>query len=592
MNRKFKIIAVLFFSLCYFAKGQKFENKEYQKALAFFENQVYDSAQFCLEKLIPSLIKDTNYKAVYYAYDLLGNTSYIQSDYSNSLRYYIEAQKISLKLSDCDFSIKSQLNIVRVSYYLGEKPEALASLRKIRNELNTCPDDTLKHDMLYKFGAIYLEIGEPDSAQISLEASLSCCENWLSDKKKAQIFAIIGENYWLGLKDNQKAYSSFLKAKKYADASKDLNSRAFANIKLGGFTESDLGLIEREALLDTAYMLFDSLGSIVDLIYVKRMQANLYQEYGLANKLYNAYNSVWPLYDTLHRFEMRHEVADLRTKYRTQQKEEDNIRLNLENARQELALNIESQKNQKLVIGLVISILLGSGLLLFLFYRNKIKAQKLQSEQERKTFLAITEGEEKERIRLSKELHDGLGQILSTARMNVNALDGELEEEDVEIWQTSLKLIDEAVVEVRNVSHALMPSALVQLGLIPAISQICDQINAAGKIKVEFSENGDFRNWPDSMKISVFRIVQEVLNNMVKHAEASAIRVSLKFNEPYLQLNIEDNGKGFDLDKIETSKGIGWKNIKSRVNLLRGELEIDSEIGKGTSIALKLKNEG
>lgn len=588
----FKFLFFLFFLSFGISNAQEINAKEYEKALYYFNHQQYDSAKISLEKVIPKLMKVNNYKAVYLAYDLLANTAFTQSDFSNSLQYYIEAQKISNKLANCSYSIKNQLNIVRVSYYLGEKKEALKSLRKIKKALVECPDDTLKHDMLYKLGVIYQETQSPDSARIALHACFECCEKWLSDKKKAQILAVIGENYWVGLRQPKKGYKYFLKAKKYANASGDLNSRAFANVKLGGFYEGNLSLQEREAFLDTAYYLFDSLGSIVDLIYVKRMAAELYAEYGLAKETNQSYTDLWPLYDSLNRIEMRQEVANFRTKYQTQLKEEDNIRLNLKSTQQELALNIQSQKNQQLLLGLGFSILIGLGVVLLLYFRNKIKTQKIAGEQERKTFLAMTEGEEKERIRLSKDLHDGLGQILSTARMNVNALDGGLKDEEEKIWKNSLKLIDEAVVEVRNVSHALMPSALVQLGLIPAINQICDQINSTGQISVDFSSDGNFQNWKGSLKISVFRIVQELLNNMVKHSEASNIKIGINYKEPNLFLIMEDNGKGFDVKIIDQSKGIGWRNIKSRVNLMRGELEVDSEIGKGTRISVKLKNEG
>tara|TARA_R110002072_G_scaffold95702_9_gene210923 strand:+ start:177 stop:1955 length:1779 start_codon:yes stop_codon:yes gene_type:complete len=584
---------LFFFSIlifCHSAKSQNAYYEEYDQALRDFENQNYDSAQARLNLLLNSLEGSEFNKIKYLSLDLLGNLSYTQSKYPASLNYYLQALKISENLKDCKLSLKSRLKIVRLNYYLGEKLKALSSLRSIEKDLVFCPDDSLKHDILYKYGVIYLELGFQDSALLALNSCLSCCESWLADKKKSQILAVLGENYWLGLKDYPKAYSAFIQAKKYAYASADLNSMAFANIKLGGFNEANLSFKEREALLDTAYQQFDSLGSIVDLIYVKRMLANLYAEFNMASKVNATYSSLWPLYDSLHSLEMRREVADLRTKYQTQQKEEDNIRLKLKTAQQELDLSRESTKNQKLVLGLGISILIGLGFSFFLIFRNKIKAQKLEREQERKTFLAMTEGEEKERIRLSKDLHDGLGQILSTARMNVNALEREDKGEEEKIWKNSLKLIDQAVVEVRNVSHALMPSALVQLGLIPAIQQISDQINDSGQIKLEFIHQGEIANWPMAIRISIFRIVQEVLNNMVKHSEASEISIHLLSDDEKMTLDIKDNGKGFDLDIIDKSKGIGWKNIQSRVKLLGAKLELYSEKSKGSQIILKLEN--
>jgi two-component system NarL family sensor kinase len=259
----------------------------------------------------------------------------------------------------------------------------------------------------------------------------------------------------------------------------------------------------------------------------------------------------------------------------------------LANANQSQAILLGKQK---LVLILLIGVLVSAFILALLLYsRYKAKQKTLLLEetarQEKLRFRAMLESEEKERMRIAKELHDSLGQMLSTARLNVSALNGSVPKEDEDLLNTSLKIIDNACEEVRSISHNMMPAALMRLGLVKAVQEMVSEINRAHRLKAELVADEAIR-FTEEKEIAVYRIIQEVVNNMIRHAGATEISIQLSASSEKISLAIKDNGKGFDAAEISDSKGLGWKNSFSRVGLLNGTMAVDSVIGKGTAVLI------
>jgi signal transduction histidine kinase/ligand-binding sensor domain-containing protein len=223
-----------------------------------------------------------------------------------------------------------------------------------------------------------------------------------------------------------------------------------------------------------------------------------------------------------------------------------------------------------------------------LYFRRQLnlKTRELQLKQGAR-MSAIIETEEKERKRVAEELHDGLGQLLSTARLNISGIGSDLQEKDATLWKNSLDLLDEACSEVRAISHNMMPGALIRSGLIEALDDLVEKINATGKLEARFDTELNER-FPETVEVTVYRITQEVLNNMIRHADASRIVITLHRTATDLALTIADNGKSFDVTSIPGSEGIGWKNIYSRVEMLNGNLQVTSEKEKGTAVFLSV----
>ena len=246
-------------------------------------------------------------------------------------------------------------------------------------------------------------------------------------------------------------------------------------------------------------------------------------------------------------------------------------------------------KQRNLAIGSLLMAFIAVGAISFSYYkRNKLKQQNLlQAEiykQQEIATRAVFEGEQNERIRIARDLHDGIGQMLSVVKMNVSTLNSADKTVD-----NTLNLVDKTIDELRSISHNLIPEAL-NFGLYAALEDICQKINDTGKtqVNIHVAENVQHINLAQQNKLSVYRIVQEVLNNMVKHANASQIDVDITKGEAHMLIAIRDNGVGFDTAKIDDSKGIGWKNISARVHLLDGDMNIKSEKLLGTQIEISI----
>lgn len=246
-------------------------------------------------------------------------------------------------------------------------------------------------------------------------------------------------------------------------------------------------------------------------------------------------------------------------------------------------------------------LIFGSAALLcivFLLYRNHRHQRALQQqrinelETEKKLLAteAILQGEEKERSRLAKDLHDGLGGLLSGIKYSFQSMKGNLimTPENAQAFERSMDMLDSSIKEMRRVAHNLMPEALVKFGLDTALKDFCNDINQSGALKVSYQSIGLEQAAIDqTTAISVYRIVQELINNVLKHAAANTAIVQVSKTDNSISITVEDDGKGFDPSQIQNATGIGWNNIKHRVDLLKGKLDVNSQPGQGTSVLIE-----
>ena len=223
-----------------------------------------------------------------------------------------------------------------------------------------------------------------------------------------------------------------------------------------------------------------------------------------------------------------------------------------------------------------------------LFFITLVNDITKKKNKENELFKAFIEGEENERKRMATELHDGICQMLVAANMNLTAYLADINDapkDENELLLTQIKkLISEAVKETRNISHNLSSSLLKEKGLIPIISEMVEKINQTKKLNIKFLHYRSKKKIDWTIKINIYRILQELISNILKYANATTITIQLKkHSDKTLILSVEDNGIGFDKNKIKKD-GIGLKNIASRVKSLNGCLIIGSTIGEGTTI--------
>jgi PAS domain S-box-containing protein len=206
---------------------------------------------------------------------------------------------------------------------------------------------------------------------------------------------------------------------------------------------------------------------------------------------------------------------------------------------------------------------------------------------------ATVEAQEKTCRRISRDLHDGLGQLLTAARFNLQALIqqqiNQLSTEAKQIIDSIQKLLEDAVHETRTLSHSLMPRLLVDFGLVPAIENLCKQLAPGLRPRINFQVHHFTQRLPAEYEIALYRIIQELLNNAIKYSQAGTIDIQIFYTMYLLTVIVEDDGIGFEIsDSRLTYKGAGIANIESRIQLLGGQFTIDSAPGSGTIAVIEI----
>lgn len=484
--------------------------------------------------------KDSQQLANLYAN--IGSIFHEQKDFEKTLEYYFKALDLKDKMSPNGLAVV--YNNISLVYKDQERYEEALSYSfkslEIKEQLQYQRGIAGSYTTI---GAIYLKINQIDSASAYYERAI-------------ELYRSIGDKYGLGMALGGKGDVLF-KQGNHGEAMKN-------------YLEA-LPLAEEEGLLTLQRDVNLSLADVyeADGDYSQALQAR---------KKYEAAK------DSVINEETNDRIAELITQFETVQKEQELKLKQIELERQQ-----EINKFQMVGFGAVVVFLLLAGGLYFSRNRIKQKAELADAiaREQKIRFKAVIDAQEQERKRVAQDLHDGLGQLLSTARLNVSALEDSLDPNDDEsdkIWLNALSLIDESVQEVRNVSHNMMPSALIRLGLVAALREQIAKINRAGKIAVTFEVVGMDVRMEEAVEITLYRVIQEVLNNAIKHSNAHEIVVRIARANGKLEVGIKDDGTGLDLQLIKRSSGIGWKNIYSRVELINGVIDMNSSPGLGTNI--------
>jgi signal transduction histidine kinase len=202
---------------------------------------------------------------------------------------------------------------------------------------------------------------------------------------------------------------------------------------------------------------------------------------------------------------------------------------------------------------------------------------------------SIIETQENERRRIALEIHDGIGPQMSSSIHHLETIIDRIKEKDPQTaseLQSLVEVSNDVSEELRSVSHSLMPRVLLDFGIVAALQGLINRINASNKCQVEFIHSFSGNELDQAIELNLYRITQELLNNGIKHANATNIFVQLVKNGDRLNLMVEDNGSGFEMNELTDSDGIGLSNIEMRTKVLGGELNIDSSPNRGTVITV------
>lgn len=302
------------------------------------------------------------------------------------------------------------------------------------------------------------------------------------------------------------------------------------------------------------------------------------------------------LNDSMKKEEGRVRMHDLEMKYQASQKEKKIMELENNSKQQQLVLQRSRAYNALLLAGLIVAVLIA--VIIFIVYRNKhrLAAQKEQLQRQElenikqaqriQHFSAMLEGQEQERKRLARDLHDGLGGTMASIRVKAADLADNTSGDDARMQQI-ISQLDGATRELRRIAHNMMPEILLKFGLEAALKDLCESLqhNGATIVFQAFDLRGDI---PQSQQIMIYRLVQELLNNALKHSGARNILVQCLQRGDELSIIVEDDGKGFDANAYTAADGIGLQSVRARVDYLKGRLDIQSTPGEGTTVNIDM----
>jgi len=315
----------------------------------------------------------------------------------------------------------------------------------------------------------------------------------------------------------------------------------------------------------------------------------LYRATGRYKDAVNAMDSIVAIRDSLAGISKTTAYNQLELKYHTAEKDKELAQSQLLIARQQSKL---TRKN--IWIGAIAGGIFLLAIVVISYVRNVRSKEQLQAEQikslqqENKigTLNAVVHGEENERGRIARELHDGIGGMLAAAMMRLGTIKHDHEEVTNSAgYLDGMNMLDQMGDEIRKTAHNLMPGLLQKQNLADAVRSFCNYLQEKDGLKIDFQSYGRFDALPGDMKLNLYRVVQELLKNIKEHAAAQNALVQLMLNEHTLAITVEDNGKGFDTETVKN--GIGLHNVKTRVQNLGGLCTIESEQGRGTTVYIE-----
>jgi signal transduction histidine kinase len=521
-------------------------------------------------------------KALYNA-----GTSYRQlSQYENAITFYEEGQKIFAKNGD-SLLIARSYDVLQLLYYnLENYDKAIYYGEAGVKGLRSVNDPAWLGSSLSNLGLSYSEKGDYQKAKAVWMEALAISKKTGDLEMEGTQMLNLGDLY-MNMGEHAVLNKYFGKA---LEIYTKLDGAEGIAIALRGLAIFDFYRKDFEAAKSYADRSLEVINKN-NLLYQKRKTLETLSRIHIA--LHDlttgqAYmKEAITISDSINNERIRRNAIEFETKYETAKKDAQ-IKL------QQAAIKQKSTLNYFLIGG-VTSLFVIS----LLGYRNYRHKQNLQlqriNELETEKYISATEavlkGEEQERTRLAKDLHDGLGGMLSGIKYSLNTMKGNLimTPENAQDFERSMDMLDSSIQEMRRVAHNMMPEALVKFGLDAALKDFCNGITNSGALKVQYqSLNMEGYEVEQTTAIILYRIVQELINNTIKHAAAQNAIVQISKTDGRLNLEVEDDGKGFNTNILHRANGIGWTNIQNRIEFLKGKLDIHSETGKGTSVHIEL----
>ncbi len=640
---KFKIclLVIIFFGLSYLSEGQVIDSLLVSLPESEKEQRVdilcdlcweyrfvnSDSAFLFGEKALELAIKLDYAKGIAQSYNDIGILFIDQGNYNNALEYFNNSLTIRINLKDSagiaslhnkigivyqkkghlKKSLESAIqalniyeklnaslwvgyclnNIAIINYNLGNLETSLEYHKKAL-ELRIIQNDKYGEAGSYSNMAnVYLELGDTTQAIINYNNALEISRELNHKEPISVILANLGSVYMYKT-DYGKALPFLAESLKLRMELGDKKAISSSLIKLGTVYSNTGDYIKSSTHLYKGMILAREIGILEEELQAYLELSKLYETLNQYDSSFKYLELYTILSDSVYDIRLEQQIIETQTKYDTERKDRDLELLKNENRLNEIRL--KQRKTEILLLVFIIISLVGAGI--FLYYRRKQKQQHaIDMERIRHNehqIKAVLDGQEEERRKIARELHDSVGQSLSGVKLSWESISESLTDSQVKAKISDLaRLIDSAANEVRTISHQMLPKELEQFGLVTAINGIVEYANHNSITSYNFVSHGVTERVSPAIELGMFRITQELINNVIKHADASEVTIQLLKRENSIVLIIEDNGVGFDYEK-HSGTGIGLMNIQSRVTGLKGILNYQSSVGSGTVVTIRI----
>jgi signal transduction histidine kinase len=500
-----------------------------------------------------------------------------QGDYENSLKISFKILRIFEREKD-SFALASTYNSIATDYHeMGKIDESLINLKKalaIFNKLNKKKDIA---NTTRNIGEVYLSKHDTITGIKYIKESLKIANQINEPYEIGYSLYVLGTSF--AKSQPKTGHKYLLQAKSLIEQGNYKSLLTNIYISLGNFHQDTDNNFKAINFYKKALKLAEELKELPPKKEIYKGLFFIYKQQGDFQKAFEYQDEYMLVKDSILNKENLKTISLLEKQYETEKKEKEIITLSEQKLKDDIRI-AEQQRQVKWLVVTIIGVILLSVLLFLLF------KQRSKNKRQNELIDAISETQNIERKRIAQDLHDSIGGSLALIKNKLEVVSDKEQPSKQDLTET-IKTVSNTSDNLRRISHNLMPSELIKFGLVSGIQSIIEQLNKEELNAQLYAHNMEQRIDPVK-EIQLYRIIQEIIQNALKHANAKNISISLNKYAKHLNLMIEDDGNGFDITLQKNKKGIGLNNIKQRISQLKGTFNIDTAINRGTTYNIQI----
>lgn len=519
-------------------------------------------------------------------YNKLGIIDQKQGRLKDALENQIEALKIYQQLNQDKWIGYTLNNIAIIHQNLGNYAKALEYHQKGLEYRIKLKDEEGAATSYGNMGNLYARINDTLQAINYYEKAIELSRRLKKEELISANLSNIG-NIFMARKDYNKALKFFGESLEIRERQGDSKGISSTLSRMGAVYTQTGRYREAASTLNRSFQIARKISVVEEELSALLSMAKLKAITHQSDSSFVLMNRYIQLRDSVYDARIKQQILDVQSQYETDKLEQDLFLIKKDKEFTEIKL--QQRKTELWLLTFVMISVTGAGI--FLFYRHQarqkeaVNAERIIQQETRLN--AVFQAQEEERQRIAKELHDGVGQTISAIKMNYQSLSGKLAEKElIPDFQKIGKMLDNAGTEVRSISHQMIPKELEQFGLVPAVEGMLNLNFENSPLKVQFEHSGFTERIGNQIELVLFRVLQELVSNIIKHSRANQLTVQLVKLQTHVVMNVSDNGIGFDVESKEKN-GIGLLNMASRIDAIKGHIHYDSVSGKGTTVTIR-----